>query len=360
MAGAIAQGLNGKYTMEICGRDRKKALDFIAELGLQNATAPESNPIESISNPHAIHVQDKILLLCVKPYALANFSYIGQAKSVYSVLAGVSIEQIATHICATSYVRLMPNIAALHRLSATTAFCSVGGAGMINVQDRQTNQMAQQMAQKEEQESDQAMGENKDSTQAKHAKQSQQAICNKRSCVDSLARQSTMQAESLSQQIAQLKHQAREICCGFGEIVFVENEKLIDSSIATSGSAPAFLALVAQALVDSGVMVGLSRADSRTLVAQTFAGVGELLRHYSPQDLIDRVTTPGGTTIEGLAVLESSGVRGAFMQAARASVAKARAASAPVYPCFPTQPQAPAMQEPTSSQKPISTKSTKP
>lgn len=313
MASAIAQGLNGKYSMEICGRDRRKALDFIAKLDLQNTTAPESKSVDFASNPHAINIQDKILLLCVKPYALASFAYLGQAKAVYSVLAGISIEQIATHIHATAYVRLMPNIAALHGLSATTAFCSVGAASMISAQEKREPHMD---------------------------------LPDSQACSTAVE-----QTDSLSQQLEQLKCQAQEICQGFGEVVFVENERLIDSSIATSGSAPAFLALVAQALVDSGVMVGLSRVDSRTLVAQTFVGVGELLRHYSPQELIDRVTTPGGTTIEGLAVLESSGVRGAFMQAAKASVAKASTTNAPNHSCASAQPHAPTIQNTTDSQK---------
>lgn len=289
MAAAIAQGLNGKYHMEICGRDPSKARDFIARLGLQNAVALEVSA-KSVAESPILDIQDKILLLCIKPYGLGSFCYKGRAKSVYSVLAGVSIAKLAAHIQATSYVRLMPNIAALHGCSATTAFCSPVRLDL----ERQTP---------------------------------------KSQALESPALESRFSLEAL-------RAQAEMICRGFGEIVFVQDEKLIDSSIATSGSAPAFLALVAQALVDSGVMVGLSRADSSALVAQTFAGMGELLKHHSPQELIDKVTTPGGTTIEGLAVLESRGVRGAFMQAARASVEKARTASLSCQSS--TQPSAPA------------------
>ena len=103
--------------------------------------------------------------------------------------------------------------------------------------------------------------------------------------------------------------QAQEICESFGSVVFVEDEKLVDASIATSGSSPAFLALIAQALVDSGVRAGLSRKDSLELVGQTFLGVGLMLEHRTPQEIIDMVTTPGG--------------RGAIMRACQASVYKA-------------------------------------
>lgn len=258
MAQAIAKGLNGIYPLEICGRDSTKAEKFIAELGLVNAKAI---PLESSSNNQVkcnrakasmeckasiVPAQDKIVLLCIKPYGLGSFSYLGKAKAVYSVLAGVSVATLQSHISAQAYIRLMPNIAALCGLSATTAFC-------LNAS----------------------------------------------------------------------RNQVKKICESFGSVVFVEDEKLIDASIATSGSSPAFLALIAQALVDSGVRAGLGRIDSLKLVKESFVGVGALLDRYTPQELIEQVTTPGGTTIEGLAALESSGVRGAIMRACQASVSKA-------------------------------------
>lgn len=110
----------------------------------------------------------------------------------------------------------------------------------------------------------------------------------------------------------------------FGSIVLVDQEKLIDSSIATSGSAPAFVALVAQSLIDAGVREGLNRNQSKELVRGMFEGFASLIKESEPQEIIDAITSPGGTTIEGLSILEERGVRGAFIQACHQAVAKSK------------------------------------
>lgn len=116
----------------------------------------------------------------------------------------------------------------------------------------------------------------------------------------------------------------RRLVESFGNCVMVDSESLIDASIATSGSAPAFLAVVAQSLIDSGIYHGLSYAQSRDLVAQTFSGFAALLEHKSPDEIKIAITSPAGTTARGLAVLEKNGVRGAFIEAGIESIKRAK------------------------------------
>lgn len=110
----------------------------------------------------------------------------------------------------------------------------------------------------------------------------------------------------------------------FGNCVLVDNEDLIDSSIATSGSSPAFLALIAESLIDCGVYNGLTHTQSTELVAQTFKGFATLLANKSPKDIKTAITSPSGTTARGLAVLEKCAVRGVIMQAGIESINRAK------------------------------------
>ncbi len=116
----------------------------------------------------------------------------------------------------------------------------------------------------------------------------------------------------------------RRLVESFGNCVIVDNESLIDASIATSGSAPAFLAVVAQSLIDSGIYHGLNYAQSAELVAQTFSGFAALLEHKTPDEIKISITSPAGTTARGLAALERNGVRGAFIEAGVESVKRAK------------------------------------
>ena len=101
-------------------------------------------------------------------------------------------------------------------------------------------------------------------------------------------------------------------------------EHLLDAVTGLSGSGPAYLYLVVEALVDAGVAAGLPRPVSRALVRQTVLGSARLLVESGeePEVLRAAVTSPGGTTAAGLRVLESQAVRGAFLDAVAAATAR--------------------------------------
>lgn len=94
-------------------------------------------------------------------------------------------------------------------------------------------------------------------------------------------------------------------------------EHLLDAVTGLSGSGPAYLFLVAEALVEAGVLVGLPRPVAAKLVNQTLLGASTLLAQgdEGPEALRAAVTSPGGTTAAGLHSLEAAGVRSAFIDA---------------------------------------------
>lgn len=103
-------------------------------------------------------------------------------------------------------------------------------------------------------------------------------------------------------------------------------ERLIDAVTGLSGSGPAYIYLVIEAMADGGVQAGLPRADALKLAAQTVAGAAAMVLETGlhPAVLKDMVTSPGGTTIAGLAALEEGAIRSSFIEAVRAAVARAR------------------------------------
>lgn len=113
---------------------------------------------------------------------------------------------------------------------------------------------------------------------------------------------------------------ARSIFEAVGEVVQV-SESLIDAVTGLSGSGPAFVAMMVEALADGGVASGLPRAIATKLAIQTVLGTAQLLqvKELHPAQLKDQVTSPGGTTITGVAQLERSGFRSAVIEAVQAA-----------------------------------------
>lgn len=231
------------FHIKLAGRSQDKIQSFISQCGLAHSQSVDSEVID---------VSGQDVLLCVKPKGLHSFVYTGEARCVYSVMAGVSVKEIASVVKAQNIIRLMPNIASRFKQSATTYF--IEHLSGMRIDD---------------------------------------------DCV-------------------------RAFIESFGVAVVVDSEDLIESSIAVSGSSIAFLALVAEALVDSGLYEGLSFEQSQALVRQTFVGFAQAYAQQSPSELKYAISSPGGTTIAGLGVLEQEGVRGALMMASRAAVQRAR------------------------------------
>jgi pyrroline-5-carboxylate reductase len=103
-------------------------------------------------------------------------------------------------------------------------------------------------------------------------------------------------------------------------------EHLLDAVTGLSGSGPAYVYLLVEALVEAGVLNGLTWDLSRDLVVQTVLGSGRMLEQTGqrPESLRSAVVSPGGTTAAGLAVLESRAVRGAVLEAVAAATERAR------------------------------------
>lgn len=118
---------------------------------------------------------------------------------------------------------------------------------------------------------------------------------------------------------------AESILSAVGTVVRVP-ESLLDAVTGLSGSGPAYLFLVAEALVEAGVLAGLPRDVSVALTSQTLLGSARLLTESgdTAEQLRAAVTSPGGTTAAGLRALEAGGVRSAFLEAVMAATERSR------------------------------------
>ncbi len=239
MALALAKGLQDSYELEIVGRDKQKLADFGLELQ-KKVSLKTYNELKNID--------DKNLILCIKPYALKDVSSLlnGEAKSLISVMAGVSIEVIRKCMNAKEYVRGMPNVAASFGKSST-ALCGDEG----------------------------------------------------------------------------LKSYAQTVFEKIGKCVWLGSEKELNIATALGGSAPAFLALVAESLIDAGVKEGLKREDAKEITVGLFDGFAELLKTQTPTQIKEAVMSPGGTTAAGFAALEKAGARSAFFDAIKEATRRA-------------------------------------
>jgi pyrroline-5-carboxylate reductase len=118
---------------------------------------------------------------------------------------------------------------------------------------------------------------------------------------------------------------AEEALSHLGAVVQVP-ERYMDAVTAVSGSGPAYFALLAEAMIEAGILLGLSREISTQLVVQTMFGTAKLLRDEGlhPVELREQVTSPGGTTIRAIRELELAGVRAAFLNAIQAAMERSR------------------------------------
>jgi pyrroline-5-carboxylate reductase len=123
------------------------------------------------------------------------------------------------------------------------------------------------------------------------------------------------------------KEMAQAILAALGREIYVNDERYIDMATAVSGSGPAYIFLVIEALSDAAVHIGLPRELAEEMVVETVLGSARLAqatgRH--PAELRNMVTSPGGTTAEGLLRLEEGGIRAILAQAVIAAYEKAQA-----------------------------------
>jgi pyrroline-5-carboxylate reductase len=111
-----------------------------------------------------------------------------------------------------------------------------------------------------------------------------------------------------------------------GRSVFLKENYLMDAVTGLSGSGPAYIFLIVDALADAGVKVGLSRQDALFLSIQTVLGAAKMLQETNahPGQLKDMVTSPGGTAIAGLHTLEKGGLRTTLINAVEAATIRSK------------------------------------
>ena len=118
---------------------------------------------------------------------------------------------------------------------------------------------------------------------------------------------------------------AEDVLGSIGRSVRVD-EGYMDAITAVSGSGPAYFALLAESMIEAGILLGLSREIATDLVVQTMLGTAKLLRDEKmhPVELREMVTSPGGTTIAAIRELEQAGVRAAFLNAIQAAMKRSK------------------------------------
>ncbi|RJP31795.1 MAG: pyrroline-5-carboxylate reductase [Actinobacteria bacterium] len=121
------------------------------------------------------------------------------------------------------------------------------------------------------------------------------------------------------------RRRAKEVFSCLGEVYEIA-EMLQDQAMAISGCGPAYFYVIAEALCDAGVRLGLDRSLARKLVTGTMIGAGTMMRDSGehPAQLKDMVTSPGGSTIAALEALEEAGLRNAFYKAVAAAWRRAK------------------------------------
>ena len=121
-------------------------------------------------------------------------------------------------------------------------------------------------------------------------------------------------------------HLAKAVFDSVGKSVLIDENVLMDAITGLSGSGPAYISLIVDALADAGVKLGLSRHDALFLSIQTVLGSAKLMLETNehPGQLKDRVTSPGGTAIAGIHTLEKGGLRTTLIDAVEAATTRSR------------------------------------
>lgn len=118
------------------------------------------------------------------------------------------------------------------------------------------------------------------------------------------------------------KKEIEEVFTELGLLSWIPENKM-EAFAAFAASSPAFIFLMMEAMLESGVLLGFSAKDSKEIVGAVFEGCAALLKKSShPADLKLQITSPGGTTIEGIYALEAGGVRAAIFEAMQATYQK--------------------------------------
>ncbi|WP_187647979.1 pyrroline-5-carboxylate reductase [Nitrosophilus labii] len=234
MAYALIDALRDDFNIEVIGRNNEK-LSQLKDNKIATKTFKEFDS------------KDKIVILAVKPHALKEISKYFKNSSylLISVLAGTTLEELKQNINSKTYIRAMPNLAAIYKKSMTT-ITGDENAKLVSI----------------------------------------------------------------------------NIFEKIGEVLWVDSEKELDIATAIAGSGPAFLALVAEAIMDAGVKEGLKREYSKKLTHGLFEGFSHLLKQKHPAILKDEVMSPAGTTAAGYAALEKNATRNAFIKAITAAFEK--------------------------------------
>jgi pyrroline-5-carboxylate reductase len=111
-----------------------------------------------------------------------------------------------------------------------------------------------------------------------------------------------------------------------GRCIFLKENHLLDAVTGLSGSGPAYIFMIVDALADAGVKMGLSRENARELSSQTVLGAAKMLleTNIHPGQLKDMVTSPGGTAIAGLHTLEKGGIRTALINGVESATLRSK------------------------------------
>ncbi len=121
-------------------------------------------------------------------------------------------------------------------------------------------------------------------------------------------------------------HLAKEVFLALGRVAEIDSEELMDAATGLSGSGPAYGYIIVEALAEGGVKVGLPRSLATTMAAQSILGAASMVLETGqhPALLKDMVTTPAGTTVNGLMALEEGNIRVSLIKAVEAATLKAK------------------------------------